>query len=173
MGMFDDDYEEADEPVGDDSAPDALTLLRDDHARVSDLFDAYEAAVSGAHDDRKPALAQKICALLGVHAQLEEEIFYPAVRDAIEEQNLVDEAEVEHASAKDLIEQIEAMGPGDALYDAKVKVLGEYVKHHIREEEDELFPAVELSELDLQDLGTDLQERKKELEEELGLEFAS
>jgi hemerythrin-like domain-containing protein len=173
MGTFDDDFEDAEEVFSDDTAPDALSLLREDHTRVTDLFEAYEAAVDGAHDDRKPALAQKICALLGLHAQLEEEIFYPAVRDAIEEQNLVDEAEVEHASARDLIEQIETMGPGDALYDAKVKVLGEYVKHHIREEEDALFPAVELSELDLQELGTELQERKKELEEELGLEFAS
>jgi len=151
-------------------SPTATNMIRMDHTHVLATFHQYEA---DTHPKTKQALVNTVAVALEIHSQLEEEIFYPAVRDAIEEQNLVDEAEVEHASAKDLVEQIEAMGPGDALYDAKVKVLGEYVKHHIREEEDELFPAVELSELDLQDLGTDLQERKKELEEELGLEFAS
>ena len=152
---------------------DAISILKADHDKVKKMFKQFKQLHENEEQEQAAELAAEICQELKVHAEVEEEIFYPAVRDAIEEQNLVDEAEVEHASAKDLVEQIEAMGPGDALYDAKVKVLGEYVKHHIREEEDELFPAVELSELDLQDLGTDLQERKKELEEELGLEFAS
>ena len=88
-----------------------------------------------------------------VHTQIEEEIFYPAAREAIEKSELIDEAIVEHGSAKQLIAEIEEMDTGDELYDAKVKVLGEQVRHHVEEEEDELFPGIESSELDLEALG--------------------
>jgi hemerythrin superfamily protein len=98
---------------------------------------------------------------LTVHAEAEEEIFYPAAREAIEEQDLLDEAEVEHASAKDLIAQIEAMDSSDPLYDAKVTVLGEYIDHHVEEEEKEMFPKVKKAKLDLEALGEEILQFKE------------
>src|SRR5213079_2928584 len=121
-------------------------------------------------EDEKQALAERICALLTAHATIEEEIFYPAAREALDEQNLLDEAEVEHATAKDLIEQIQSMDPTDELYDAKVKVLGEYVNHHVQEEEGELFPKCMSSEMDLDQLGEAISARKVELMDELGMD---
>jgi hypothetical protein len=138
----------------------ALTLLRADHAAVQELFDKYEKTRS---EERKAELAERICHELTVHAQIEEEIFYPAAREALRKTDLLDEAEVEHASAKDLIAQIEAGSPGDELFDAKVTVLGEYIKHHVKEEQNELFPKVRTTKLDLQELGAELQARKQEL----------
>ena len=117
--------------------------------------------LSSEYSDR--LLALKICLALQVHTQIEEEIFYPAVREAIDKTALIDEALVEHASAKQLIAEIEEMDAGDELYDAKVKVLGEQVSHHIEEEEDELFPEVESSDLDLEALGQKMAARKAEL----------
>ena len=143
------------------SAPrDALALLRADHQTVQELFDKFEKTRS---DDRKTALAEQICNELKVHAQIEEEIFYPAAREAIREEDLIDEATVEHQSAKDLIAQIESGKPGEELYDAKVKVLGEYIKHHVKEEQNELFAQVRKTKLDLRELGERLQTRKQEL----------
>ena len=98
-----------------------------------------------------------------VHAQIEEEIFYPAAYDALEDDDLLDEAEVEHASAKDLIAQIQASNPAEPLFDAKVKVLGEYVQHHVDEEEKELFPECRSSDMDLKGLGEQLRARKEQL----------
>jgi len=143
---------------------DAVALLTNDHADVAELFEEYEALVeSDAGDDRRQALAERICALLTAHATVEEEIFYPAARQALDEQDLLDEAEVEHATAKDLVEQIQSMEPDDDLYDAKVKVLGEYVNHHVQEEEGELFPQVRDAELDLDSLGAEMSARQEEL----------
>jgi hemerythrin superfamily protein len=158
-------------PAMTDGAPaDAVSLLATDHADVAELFEAYEALVdSAAGDDEKQALAERICALLTAHTTIEEEIFYPAARGALEEQNLLDEAEVEHATAKDLIEQIQSMDPTDELYDAKVKVLGEYVSHHVQEEEEEIFPRCQSSEMDLEGLAEELHARREELLEELGM----
>jgi hemerythrin-like domain-containing protein len=138
----------------------ALSLLRDDHQNVQELFDKFEKTRS---DDRKAALAEQICQELSVHAQIEEEIFYPAVREAIRDEDLIEEATVEHNSARDLIAQIEAGSPGEELFDAKVKVLGEYVKHHVKEEQNELFPQVRKTRLDLNELGERLMARKQEL----------
>ena len=138
----------------------ALDLLEADHAEVEGYFEEYEQLEDGGE---KEELALKICLALQVHAQVEEEIFYPAARDAIEKTDLIDEAVVEHASAKQLIAEIEEMEAGDELYDAKVKVLGEQVSHHIKEEEDELFPEVESSELDLKALGQKMADRKAAL----------
>jgi hemerythrin superfamily protein len=149
---------------------DAVSLLTTDHAAVAELFDEYEALVeSEGADDEKQALAERICTMLTVHATVEEEIFYPAAREALEEQDLLDEAEVEHATAKDLIAQIQSIEPGDELYDAKVKVLGEYIDHHVQEEEGELFPKCQSADMDLDDLGEQLQARKDELMEEFGM----
>jgi hemerythrin superfamily protein len=139
---------------------DAIALLRADHQVVQALFDKFEKTRA---EDRKSALAEQICNELTVHAQIEEEIFYPAAREAIRDEDLIHEATVEHQSAKDLIAQIEAGDPGDELFDAKVKVLGEYVKHHVREEQNELFPQVRKTKLDLKDLGQRLMARKEEL----------
>jgi hemerythrin superfamily protein len=139
---------------------DALSLLRADHQLVQELFDKFEKTRG---EDRKAALAEQICNELTVHAQIEEEIFYPAAREAIRDEDLIQEATVEHQSAKDLIAQIESGNPGDELFDAKVKVLGEYVKHHVKEEQNELFPQVRKTKLDLKELGERLMMRKEEL----------
>jgi hemerythrin superfamily protein len=152
------------------TANDAVSLLSDDHAEVAELFDEYEAlADRDGADDEKQALAERICALLTVHSTVEEEIFYPAAREALDADKLLDEAEVEHATAKDLIEQIQSMEPGDELYDAKVKVLGEYVQHHVQEEEGELFVRCQSADMDLDELGDEISARKDELMEELGM----
>ena len=143
---------------------DATVLLERDHAEVHKLFKQYEKlADAGADGSDRQAMAEQICMLLTVHATIEEEIFYPAAREAEVDDDLLDEAEVEHASAKDLIAQIRAMGPDDELYDAKVKVLGEYIDHHVEEEEDEMFPKCRKSGMDLTELAVRLMERKQEL----------
>jgi hemerythrin superfamily protein len=139
--------------------PDAIALLEADHREVEGYFDAYKDEDAGG----KKLLARKICAALRVHAQIEEELFYPAARAATKAKDLLDEATVEHAGAKVLIAEIEAMQPGMPLYDAKVTVLGEQIQHHVREEEGELFPKVRESGLDLQALGAVMAERKAEL----------
>ena len=161
---------EEDENAGDDDAPaqDAVSLLSADHAEVKQMFESYRQLVDeNADDEQRGELARKICSMLTVHAEIEEEIFYPAMRDSVDDELTLDEAEVEHAAARELIEQLEGMDPGDALYDAKVIVLGEYVDHHVQEEENEIFPQAEKSGIDLDELGADLAERKRELMAEL------
>ena len=142
----------------------AIELLEADHREVEALFEPYEEL-----EDRpkKELLALKICLSLQVHAQIEEEIFYPAAREAIGDSELIDEAIVEHAAAKQLIAEIETMEVGDELRDAKVKVLGEQIAHHVEEEENEVFPEVEDSKLDLNELGQRMAERKAELLQQL------
>jgi hemerythrin superfamily protein len=144
---------------------DALQLLKADHEEVSALFDKYEKGTRlGAEEKR--ALAEKICEALTVHAQIEEEIFYPACDEAVQKaEDLLAEARVEHQTLKDLIAKIEAQQPGTCEFDAEVKVLGEYVKHHVKEEQGEIFPKVRKSDLDLKSLGDELAERKANLEE--------
>jgi hemerythrin superfamily protein len=145
---------------------DAIALLMADHREVDTLFKEYEKLCKADADDgEKGLLAAQICAMLTVHTTIEEEIFYPAARAALDEddQSLIDEAAVEHASAKDLIAQIEDSNPGDDLFDAKVQVLGEYIRHHVKEEEGELFPKVKKAKADLAALGEALSARKEEL----------
>ncbi len=153
------------------SETDALHILADDHKKVIELFDEFERMKEDedTDDEAKQVLVETACAELTLHAQVEEEIFYPAARDAIDDMDLLDEAEVEHASAKQLITELAAMQPGDDLYDAKFTVLGEYVKHHIQEEEKELFPKIKKADLDLEELGQEISERKMELRDELGV----
>lgn len=143
--------------------PDAIAMLRADHKKVSEMFERYENLRT---DKQKTALAREICRELTVHAQLEEEIFYPAAREAIDEEDLMDEAEVEHQSAKDLIAQIVESSPGEELFDAKVKVLGEYIKHHFKEEQNDMFPEVKSNGLDLKALGEKMRVRKEKLRAE-------
>lgn len=139
---------------------DAIKLLKADHKEVKTWFKEYEKLEA---KPEKQALADKICLALIVHAQIEEEIFYPAARPAIDDDALFDEAEVEHGSAKQLIAEIQAMKVGDRLFDAKVIVLGEYIDHHVEEEEEEMFPEARDSDLDLKALGVQLAARKAEL----------
>jgi hypothetical protein len=119
---------------------------------------------------KKAQIVRRTCMELTIHAQVEEEIFYPAVREAIEDEDLLDEAEVEHASAKELIAQLENMQPGDELFDAKFTVLGEYINHHVKEEQDEMFPKVKKAKVDTQSLGEQIAQRKQELMSEMGME---
>jgi len=144
----------------DGPAMNALELLEADHRTVEELFSQFEDETS---DAAKRDIAGAICVALKIHARLEEELFYPAIAKVLEDTSLVDEALVEHASAKDLIAQIEAGTPGEALFDARVKVLGEYVDHHVTEEEDEIFPQCRSANLDLDALGAAMASRRQEL----------
>jgi hemerythrin superfamily protein len=147
---------------------DATILLQRDHNDVRKLFKQYEKlADKEAEGQERQELAAQICSMLTAHTTIEEEIFYPAAREAGVEDDLLDEAQVEHASAKDLIAQIQSMSPDDELYDAKVKVLGEYVEHHVQEEETEMFPKCRRAKMDLAGIAQDLAERKSELMAEM------
>ena len=144
---------------------DAITLLKKDHANVMAMFKKFDGMTEGRGGSGKADLAAKICEELKVHTTIEEEIFYPAVREAIDEELLMDEAQVEHDSAKSLIAEIEAMQPGDDMYDAKVTVLGEFIKHHVKEEHEEMFPKARKAKLDFAALGEQMAGRKRELTE--------
>jgi len=148
------------------AAKDACDLLDADHKKVQKMFKDYEElAGSRARTaaQKKMDLARQICMELTVHTQIEEEIFYPACREAIKDTDILDEATVEHQSAKDLIAQIEQAGEPDEMFDAKVKVLGEYIDHHVKEEENELFPKLRKSGLDLKAMGGRIAQRKMQL----------
>jgi hemerythrin superfamily protein len=146
--------------------PLAIKLLKADHRQVEEWFDEYEQLED---EGEKLELFQKIALALTVHTQIEEEIFYPEARGEVED-DLLDEAYVEHQGVKDLIAQIEAMKPSEDLYDAKVKVLGEYIKHHVKEEEQPggMFAQAKKGDEDLDAMGKRLQARKQELMGELG-----
>jgi iron-sulfur cluster repair protein YtfE (RIC family) len=142
---------------------DAIAMLTAEHREVSDLFEQYEKLTDRAKVSKKK-LADQICNALILHTTIEEEIFYPAVREAIKQAgDKLDEAVVEHAAAKDLIQQIQEMDPDDDLYDAKVKVLSEEIEHHVGEEEKELFPMARKGGLDMAALGQEMASRKQEL----------
>ena len=141
---------------------DAIALLKADHRAVEDLFAKYEKA-SG--DVRKQGIAEEICKELTIHARIEEEIFYPACEGKVEE-DLLKEAYVEHDGAKVLIAEIEAGGPGDEYYDAKVKVLSEQIEHHVQEEEQRIegmFAQARKAGLDMDALGEQMAARKADL----------
>ena len=142
------------------AAMDAIALLKADHEAVSQLFDEFEKSRSVSN---KKALVAEICTALSVHAQIEEEIFYPAVKTALKDKLLVPEATVEHAGVKDLIAQLQGVEPDGEMYDAKVKVLSEYVKHHVKEEQSEMFPKAKAASLDMAELGARMAARKAAL----------
>lgn len=144
---------------------DACDLLDADHKAVKAMFKEYESLNESRSRSttKKRQLADQICKELTVHATIEEEIFYPAVRKAIKANDLMNEATVEHASAKDLIAQIKSMDPADEMFDAKVTVLGEYIDHHVKEERAEMFAKARASKLDLTGLAEQLKQRKDEL----------
>jgi hypothetical protein len=138
-------------------------MLKEDHAKVEAMFARFEKTRGEA---QKEKLAETICEELKIHTTIEEELFYPAARAALKQADmeLMEEAQVEHDSAKALIEQIEAGSPSDERYDALVKVLGEYVKHHVKEEQNEMFPKVRQTDLDLVALGDRMKKRKESLQ---------
>jgi hypothetical protein len=141
---------------------DAIALLKADHRKVEDLFAKCEKA-SG---DRKEALVKQICMELSVHATIEEEIFYPACKGAVEEESTLEEAYVEHDGAKVLIAELSMGKPEDEFYDAKVTVLSEMIKHHVKEEEkrsEGLMAQAKAADVDVADLGKQLLTRKEEL----------
>jgi len=146
-------------------AIDAITLLTEDHKKVKKLFtDFTKLAKANASNTAKADVVHQICCALTIHAQIEEEILYPAVRAAIKDNDLMDEADVEHAEAKSLIAQLKAMKPTDDHYYAKVTVLGENIDHHIKEEEGEMFPKARKAKLDTTTLGEASANRMHELQ---------
>jgi hypothetical protein len=147
-------------PARKTSSPDAIALLKADHKRVSELYDAYEKTHS---IPKKRDIVAKICLELSVHAQVEEEIFYPAVKAALKDKELVPEATVEHATLKDLIAQVKDKEPDGEMFDAKIKVMSEYTKHHVKEEQNEMFPKAKATKLDMFELGAAIAARKQEL----------
>jgi hypothetical protein len=143
--------------------PDAIALLKADHRKVEELFEKFEAATS---NDVKAGIVQKICTELTIHAMIEEEIFYPACDGKIEEDDLLKEAYVEHDGAKVMISELLKSSPDNEFYDAKVKVLSEEIKHHVKEEEkpsEGIFAQAREAELDMDALGDKLAARKEEL----------
>jgi hemerythrin-like domain-containing protein len=150
-------------PASKSSPTDAIELLIDDHKKVKKLFKEFEKLAKQDNTDAKVEIAMQICEELTIHASIEEEIFYPAARRAIKDDDMLNEAVVEHATAKDLIAQIQEMEGDDDMYDAKVKVLSEYINHHVEEEEGEMFPKARKAKMDLEGIGAQLLERKEEL----------
>ena len=152
---------------------DAVDLLDADHIAVKKLFTAYKKLCDqDGSTEEKRDVAEQICKELTVHARIEEEIFYPELREAIDADDLLNEAEVEHGTAKDLITQISDMSPDDDLHDARVTVLGEYIDHHVKEEREQIFVKARKSKLDLVAMADELSQRKMELMEDYEAEKA-
>jgi len=145
------------------SARTALDLLREDHAQVSKLFRQFERFHKAEDDEGMRLCAQAACKALTVHARIEEEIFYPALRESADADDQLDEADVEHAHIKELVGQIEKAKPGDEHFAARMKVLSEYVRHHVEEEESQIFSKARKADCDLTALGEQLAARKEEL----------
>jgi hemerythrin superfamily protein len=150
-------------------AQDAIAMLTQDHKKVKQLFADFDKLKEEGGKKEKSTIVGQICNELKVHAELEEEIFYPAVRKAIDDADLMDEALVEHAGAKELIAQLEEASPADDLYDAKVTVLGEQIEHHVKEEEGDMFPKAKKAKVDTEALGAAMLKRKISLMNELGM----
>jgi hemerythrin superfamily protein len=151
-------------PDKDYDALDDIELIKRDHQYVDKLFADYDELVEkGSSPEDRRLMSTRICGMLAVHAMIEEEIFYPSARKAKVDADLLDEAEIEHGSMKELIAHIGEASADERLYDARVKVLGEYVRHHVREEESELFPKCRAAEMDLDALGTRLRKRRDAL----------
>ena len=150
-------------------AQDAIAMLTADHKKVKRLFADFDKLKDAGSDEDKASIVDQICNELKIHTELEEEIFYPAVRKAIDDGDLMDEALVEHAGAKDLIAQLEDARPEDDLYDAKVTVLGEQIQHHVKEEEGNMFLKARKAKVDTEALGATMLKRKITLMEKMGM----
>lgn len=152
-----------------DESFDALELLSADHDRIQRLFEHYAELVAAEADDGdKRQVAEELCLLLTVHAGIEDEFLYPAARRALDDEDLIDEAQIEHDSARELIDELLAMGAGDELFDDRVRLLEEAVADHVEREESELFPLLRGAGLDLETLGEQMAARKDDLTAELG-----
>jgi hemerythrin superfamily protein len=148
-------------------APNAITMLKQDHEAVAELAEKYERGKNRMSAERKQQMAQEICRMLTIHTTIEEELFYPAAREHVRGlEDMLDEAEIEHDAVKELIATVQNSSPDEELYDARIKVISEYVKHHVKEEQNQIFPKVRKSKLDLEDLGEQMQARRHELEAE-------
>jgi len=145
------------------SQPDALEFLKSQHREVEDLFKQFEKLGDEGPSEEKEPIVRMACEKLTVHASIEEEIFYPAAREIDDAESLLNEAEVEHNTAKDLIATLDSMDASDPMFSATFTVLSEYIKHHVKEEEGELFPKVKKSDLDLDALGQELAAQADEL----------
>lgn len=155
--------------ASDAAQTDAIAMLKADHKKVKELFSEFDQLKNDGSAEAKMSIVEQICTELTIHTQLEEEIFYPAVRRAIDDSNLMDEALVEHAGAKELVAQLEDAGPDDDLYDAKVTVLGEQINHHVKEEEGDMFPKAKKAKVDTEALAATMLKRKMELKKAMGL----
>lgn len=142
---------------------DAIELLKADHREVETLFKKYEAAKEADKKQEKYEIARQVCAALLVHMELEEMLFYPAAQEVISKEELVDEAIVEHKGAKTIIKELGSTSIDSSMFDAKVSVLCEQIQHHVDEEENQLFPMVSESELDLEELGEKITKQKEQL----------
>jgi|SRR5882672_3305572 len=151
---------------------DVLEMLKQDHKRVKKAFTEFDKLGPEEHE-RRATIVERTCAELEVHAALEEEIFYPAVRRVLSAPALIDEAEVEHKTLKMLILELDRLEPGDERYAASFNVLAEYTRHHVREEEGEVFNKLARAKLDWEGLLQELQARRQELMEEIGLDFSA
>jgi hemerythrin superfamily protein len=140
----------------------AIELLKEQHDKVKKAFKEFEK-LDREDTEAQQQLVQSVCEDLKLHTTLEEELFYPAAREAIDDEDILNEAQIEHETAKMLIEQLENMGPEDPNFHATFTVLGEYVLHHVKEEEGEMFPQVKKTDLDLEDLGSRMRSRMEEL----------
>jgi len=147
-----------------ESKQDAIALLKSDHREAEKLFGKFDLLKDFGKNDEKREVVRKVCAALLVHMQIEESIFYPAVREKIDDDELIDESFVEHQGAKELILELGELDAASTMFDAKTKVLREQIQHHVDEEESELFPKVRESQLDLQALGASMARKKAELE---------
>jgi hemerythrin superfamily protein len=148
---------------------DAIAMLTADHKKVRALFKQFSQLTEDGSNEDKTAIVTQVCTELTIHATIEEEIFYPAVRKAIDDPALMDEALVEHAGAKDLISQLQSMDPTEDLYDAKVTVLGEQIQHHVKEEEGDMFEQAKKAKVDTAAIGAKMHKRKLALMEEMGI----
>jgi len=142
---------------------DAISFLMNQHREVEELFKQFEKLGEDGSPDEKEPIVRTACEKLTVHATIEEEIFYPAAREVEDAESLLNEAEVEHSTAKDLIATLDEMDANEEMFSATFTVLSEYIKHHVKEEEGELFPKVKKSGLDLDALGQELAARAEDL----------
>lgn len=151
------------------TSQDAIVLLKADHQEAKDLFEEFERIKEHGDNDRKMEIVREVCGALLIHMEIEEKIFYPKVRQKIDDGDLMNEALVEHSGAKDLIAQIGKIKPSDPMFDAKVKVLSEQIEHHVDEEETDMFPKARAAGIDMTALGAQLLEAKNHLREKHGL----
>ena len=142
---------------------DAISLLEADHDKVLAMFEHFEDIKDGRAYKEKQTIVADACRELAIHMAIEEEVFYPAVRGALDDEDLMNEAQVEHDGAQSLIQDLEAMDAGDEMFNAKFIVLSEYIKHHVKEERQEMFPKVRATDVDLKALGAKMLARKEQL----------